>query len=138
MCLDRERTEAHGSHHEVLDNILYRFHLIYRYRILLEVEEVADEYRRVFLIDELRILLELSVVARAGGQLQGGNGLGIPGMLDAVLAIVELSEVWLDVALLFFRERVVVHAYGVFGYLLKANPADGGDVCAEIVLQQTL
>ena len=70
--------------------------------------------------------------------MQGGNGLGIPGMLDAVLAIVELSEVWQEVALHIFRERLVVHAYGVFGYLLKANPADGGDVCAEIVLQQTL
>ena len=52
VSLDRKSSEAHGSHHEMLDNVLYRFNHVEWYRITFEVEEVADEDRSVLLVNQ--------------------------------------------------------------------------------------
>ena len=89
----RDGTERHGSCHEVLHDVLDGFHLVDADGVLLPTHEVADEDRCLFLIDESGELLELLVIPRAGSELQGGDGFWVPGVLDAVLAPVELSEV---------------------------------------------
>ena len=87
----REGTKRHGTCHEMFHDVLHRLHLVDADRILLPTHEVADEDGLLLGIDELRELLELLVVARSGSQLQGRDGLRVPGMLDAVLAPVELT-----------------------------------------------
>ena len=99
VCLYGESTETHGSYNEMLHDVLNRLYLIYRNWVALEVEEVAGEYWRIFLIYELGVLLELLVVAGACGKLKRGDGLRVPGVLDTVLAVVELSEVWQEIYL---------------------------------------
>ena len=93
MCLDRKSSEAHGSHNEMLHDVLNRFHHVERYRIAFEVKEVADEDWSVFLVNKFRVLLELLIVASACGKLEGCDGLRVPGMLYSVLSVVELSEI---------------------------------------------
>ena len=121
----------------MLNDFLYRLYLVDRDRILAEGEEVADEDRLLLVVDKMSVFLEQLVVALAGGKLQSGYSLRIPGMLDAVLTIVELSHAGQEVELL-GGEGLVVQQDGVAGDGLKTNTADGAYLCSEIVLQQTL
>ena len=50
MSLFRERSEAHGTRYEVLNNRLYGLHLVYIDGITLEVEEVTNKYRRLLFV----------------------------------------------------------------------------------------
>ena len=77
----------------MLHDVLNRLHLVDVDGVLLPADEVANEYRRLLLIDEFRELLEFLVVACAGSQLQCGNGFRVPCMFDSILPPVELTEV---------------------------------------------
>ncbi len=132
-----EGTETHGTRYEVLYNLLHRFHLIYRDRILAEVEEVADEDRLRLLVYEFGIFLIECIVALAGSELQGGDGLRVPCVLDTVLAVVELTHAGQEVELL-GGESLIVQTDGVACDGLQTDTADGTDFCSEVVLQQTL
>ena len=136
-------TEAHGTHHKVLHDAFHGFHLRDVDGVALEVEEVADEDGRVFLVGQSGKLFVFLVVAGAGGQLQGGDGLGVPGVADAVFTPVELSEVGQE------RSGVAAGLTTVFGCLFlegqgiagngfQSDAADGADAGAEIGFQQTL
>ena len=83
------------------------------------------------------IFLEEFIVALASSELQGGDGLWIPSMLDTVLAIVELSHAWQEVEFL-GSEGLVMQADGITGYGLQTDTADGAHLCAEVVFQETL
>ena len=121
----------------MLDDALYGFYLVYADRLALEVEEVADEYGVLLLVDKFGVFLVFLVVARACGKLQRGDGFGVPGVLDAVLAVVELSEVRQEVGFALHAESLVVECYGIVGDGLQTDAADGGYVGAEVCLQQT-
>ena len=71
MCLAAQRTETHGAYDKMLDDALYRLHLVYVYRIAFEVEEVAYEYRRIFLVNKTRKLFIFLIAAHARGKLKG-------------------------------------------------------------------
>ena len=91
MGLSRQCSERHGTSNEVLDDALLALYLVDIYGVTLEVEEVADEYRLILLVGHSRVFLEEIVVALAGSELQGGDGLRVPRVLDAVATPVELS-----------------------------------------------
>ena len=137
VSLLREGTETHRTGNEVLDDFLYRLHLIYRDRILAETEEIADEDRLLLIVNEMCIFLEEIVIALACCELQGGDGLWVPSMLDTVLAVVELSHAWQEVELLGL-ECLVVQADGITGDGLESDTADGAHLCSEVALQQAL
>ncbi len=140
--------KRHGSRHEMLDDGLHGLHFGQVNGTAcgsLEVEEVADEDGLVFLIGHVGVFLEQLVVAAAGGQLQCGDGVGVPGVAYAVAPPVELAErgqgllhVRLAVAGLLHAERLVVKGNGVVGDGLQADTSDGTVVGAEIGLQQRL
>ena len=144
MSLLAQGTEAHGTGDEVLDDALHGLHLINIYRVALEVQEVADEDRLTLVIDEIGELLEELVVACAGGELQDSDGLRVPGVVDAVLAPVELSEVLqrqFDMeGLLFFLcvHGSLVEAKRVACDGVETDAADAARVCSEVSLQQSL
>ena len=128
-----EGTETHRTCNEVLHDFLDRFYLVDRDRVLAESEEVADEDGLLFVVDKLGVFLKQLIVALAGGKLQRGDGLWVPGMLDAVLTIVELSHAGQEVEFL-GGEGLVVQMDGVAGYRFETYAADGAYLCAEIVL----
>ena len=144
MSLFAQRTEAHGTGDEVLDDALDGLHLINIYRVALEVEEVADEDRLLLVVDEIGEFLEELIVARARSELQGSDGLWVPCVVDTVLAPVELSEVlqWqFDVERLLLFLSVhgsSVEAELVAGDGVESDAADAARVGAEVSLQQTL
>ncbi len=106
-------------------------------RILAETEEVADEDRLLLIVNEMCIFLEEIIIALAGCELQGGDSLWVPCVLDTVLAIVELSHAWQEVELLGL-ECLVVQADGITGDGLESDTADGAHLSSEIVLQEAL
>ena len=63
MCLDAQGSETHGTCHKVLNDTLYRLHLVDGGRLcrLLPSEEVADEDGLLLLVHHLLPLLELLV-----------------------------------------------------------------------------
>ena len=144
VSLLAQGTEAHGTGDEVLDDALHGLHLINIYRVALEVQEVADEDRLTLVIDEIGELLEELVVACAGGELECGDRLGVPGVVDAVLAPVELSEVLqrqFDMEGLLFFLCVygrLVETELVAGDGVETDAADAARVCSEVSLQQSL
>ena len=78
----------------MLYDFFHRLNLVDVDGVVLPVEEVAQEERLRLVVDEALKLLEGLVVAGARGELQRGYCLRVPRVLDAVLAPVELSEVW--------------------------------------------
>ena len=70
-------------------------------------------------------------------ELQGGDGLWVPSVLDTVLAVVELSHTWQEVELLGL-ECLVVQADGITGDGLESDTADGAQFCSEVALQKAL
>ena len=131
-----ERAERHGSGDEVLHDALHGLHLADVDGVALEVEEVADEDGAVLLVGQFSVFLEVLEAVGSHSPLQGNDGLRVPGMADAVLAVVELSLVGKQVAAV--SEGHVVEGDGVASYGLQSDTANGGDGCAEIVAQQTL
>ena len=87
MGLDAQGTKTHGACHEMLHDALYTFYLIYWgwRRSLLPTKEITDKDGRLFLVDELCPFLKLLIRALTGGQLQLGDGLWVPSVLDTVL-----------------------------------------------------
>ena len=83
------------------------------------------------------IFLEEIVIALAGCELQGSDGLWVPSVLDTVLAVVELSHAWQEVELLGL-ECLVVQADGITGDGLESDTADGAHLCSEVALQEAL
>ncbi len=140
VSLLRQSAERHGTSDEVLDDVLDRFHLIYIYGVALEVEEVAEEDGFRLVVDQRLVFLEQVVVARARGQLQRSDGLRVPGMLDAVVAPMELSEVgqWNVAALLELLIGLVVEAHGVAGDGVESDTADGAHFGTEVGAEQAL
>ena len=53
VSLNAQGTERHRTCHEMLDDALYRLHLVDRRRLgsFFESEEIANEYRRLLLVD---------------------------------------------------------------------------------------
>ena len=95
MCLDAEGTERHGAGDEVAYDALHGFHLVegnWR-QTLLPTEEVAKEDGFLLFVHQLGPLLEFRIRTEAGGNLQAGDGFGVPGVEDAVLPVGELSVV---------------------------------------------
>ena len=122
----------------MFNNVLDGFYLVDWYRILFEIEEVADEDRFFFLVDKLRELFVFSVIASACGKLKCSDGFGVPGVAYAVFAPVELSEVGQEVELLAVVEGLVVHADCVAGDGFESNAAYSAHFCTEVGLQQRL
>ena len=132
-----EGTETHRTGNEVLHDFLYWLYLVDRDRVLAETEEVADEDRLLLIVNEMCIFLEEIVIALACCELQGGDGLWVPSVLDTVLAVVELSHAWQEVELLGL-ECLVVQADGITGDGLESDTADGAHLCSEVALQEAL
>ena len=128
--------EGDGARDEVLDNLLHRLHLFNGYRLAAEAEEVAQEDWMLLLVHQPGELLELGVAAQAGGQLQGTDGVGIPGMLLAVLAVGHLPDVGQQILHLVRGESGLMEDGVIPRNLLQADAADGGGGRAEVVLQQ--
>ena len=93
--LDAQGTETHGTCNKMLNNALNALNLVDWGWLssLLESEEVADKDGALLLIHQLRPLLELFVVTLTGSQLQFSDGLGVPGMLNTILAPCKLALV---------------------------------------------
>ena len=91
MCLLAQCSERHGSCHEVLHDGFHGFHLVDVDGVLLESHEVTNEDGCILLVSQPGEFLELLVAACPGGQLQGGDGFGVPGVADAVLSPMELA-----------------------------------------------
>ena len=125
MCLDGERPKTHGSHHKVLHDVLHRLHHVKWYRITLEIKEIADEDRSILFIHKFGVLLELFVVACACGQLKRGDGLRIPSMLDAILAVVKLSVVRKKINVGRLGKCSIVQCDGIFGDGGKTDTTNG-------------
>ncbi len=138
VCLDAERAERHCTRHEVLHDALHRLNLVERHRLgsLAQTEEVADEDRLRLLIDHSLPLLELLVRAKSRSDLQVGDGVRIPGVLDAVLAVGELAVVGQE--LVDFRrfESLVVQADCIARNVTQADAAHSRDFGAEVAAQQ--
>ena len=83
------------------------------------------------------IFLEEIVITLACCELQGGDGLWVPSVLDTVLAVVELTETWQEVELLGL-ECLVVQADGITSDGLEFDTADGAHLSSEIALQEAL
>ena len=71
--------------------VLDRLHLVDVDGVAAEVKEVAKEYRLLLVVDKGGKLLVCIVVARACCKLQRCDGLWVPCVPYAVLAVVELS-----------------------------------------------
>ena len=96
-CLMRFLTdgaERHGPRNETSQNAFHRLHLVYGNGAVTEVEEVSQEDRPFFLVDQAGKLFELLVAAQTGGYLQGTDSFRIPSVLFAVLAVCVQSFVW--------------------------------------------
>ena len=132
--LNTQGTKRHSASHEMLHNRLHALHLVERYRRcgLFPTKEIADKDRRLFLVDHRFPFLELLITAQTCGQLQVGDGLRVPGVLDAVLAPRELSLI-LQQCLLFGS---LMQTDGIAGDLLQTDTADGTRLSAEVTSQQ--
>ena len=87
--------ERHCARHKAAHQVVLALHLFngHGHGCLAELEEVAQEYRRRLLVGEAGKILKLLVAAEARSELQGGNGLRVPRVGDAVLAVGELPYV---------------------------------------------
>ena len=81
--------------------------------------------------------LELVVVACSGGELKGGDGLGVPSMLDTVFPPMELSKVRKEGPLVLFVCGSVERD-GVGGDFLQSDASDGAHLRAEVIFEQAL
>ena len=136
MGLNTQGTETHRTSHEMLHDALYGLYLVNGRGLVctLEAEEVADEDRRFLLVDEFFPLLELLIAALPCGQLQLGNCLRVPGVLDAVFAPGKQSVVLQRGG----RTRFCLQTEGIAGNLFQSDAADGAHLRAEITAQQIL
>ena len=107
----------------MLHDFFHRLHLVYINGVAAEFEEVADEYRTFLLVYIASKFLVFCIVAGACSELQRGYRLGIPGMADAVLTVVELSEVGQEANVSVLAEGHVVQSHGIAGYCLEADAA---------------
>ena len=130
--------ERHGSRDEMADDVFHRFHPVDVNRVTLEAEEVAQEDGAVLLVRQAGEFLELLVAARAGGQLERGDGFRVPGMALAVLAVGEQPDVREQAVRLFRAEACRVECGIVPCDFFQADAADGGCGSAEISLEQLL
>ena len=128
--------KRHGSGDEVFHYVFYRFYLVDMNRVLLECEEVAQEYRTVFFVNLMRKFLELSIIPGACSQLQSSYCFRIPSMFLSVFA--EREQTYMRKQRFYFIrfEAGIVECYVVFGYLVKTDTAYGRYVCAEISFQK--
>ena len=119
QCLVRLNTqsaERHGTRHEVSDDALHGFYLIETHplplsaregsRCLLKGEEIAEEDGTFLFINSLCPLFKLLVVSLSASQLQFGDGLWVPSVLDAVLTPRELTMISKGTAPIPHREGV--------------------------------
>ena len=136
MSLDAQRTKRHRTCDEVLHDALHAFYLVERRRrcSLLPAEEIADEDRAFLFIYNLSPILEFIVVALTGGQLQFGDGLRVPGVLDAVLAPSKLTLILQHRLLLGCR----MQTDGITGNLFQPDTTNSARLCAEVPPQQIL
>ena len=118
----------------MLDDFLHRFYLVNTDGCFLPSEEVTDEDGRLFLIDQTGVFLEFLVVPGSCSQLQRSNGIGIPGMSDAVFSPVKLSEIGQEGCV--GGVCLLVEDNGVVGYFLQTDTPDCADFRSEIRLQQ--
>ena len=80
VSLLADGSERHSSGHETAHYVLHRLHTVYRDGTGLEVEEIAEEYLTVLPVGKRSELLELLIAPQPRGELQGGDGLRVPGM----------------------------------------------------------
>ena len=134
--LDAQGTETHGTCNKMLNNAFYALNLVDWGWLssLLESEEVADKDGALLLVNQFRPLLELFVVTLTGSQLQLGNGLGVPGVLNTILTPCKLTLVLQQCLLLGSR----VKRNGIAGNLLQAHTTDGAHLGTEVAAQQIL
>ena len=113
--------EAHGSGDKAFHYFGCRFHFVQRYRLtLFKAQEIAQEHRFFLFVHMTRIFLELAVTAEFRGQLQCGNGFGIPCVFLAVLAVTVYAFVR-QYAGNIGVETFGVPFNGIFGYLVQAD-----------------
>ena len=138
VCLLADGAERDGTRDEMLYDALYRLHLADVYRVAAEAEEVAQEDGTLLFVHHAGKLLELLVAAGTGGQLQSADGLRVPGVALAVLAVGHLSDVGQERVCRFGHEAVVVEGDVVFGNLFQTDAADGRGGGTEVALEQFL
>ena len=86
MSLLADGAKRHGCSYEAVHDLFFRFHFIQRDGVRLKLEELTQEERLLYIIDNMRELLEFLIAAQTGCQLKGSNSIGRPGMQDAILA----------------------------------------------------
>ena len=86
MSLFADGAKRHCRANESAHNVFGGLHLADVDGVLFELEEIAQEERLGFVIDNRCKFFEFLVTACASGQLQCGNGLGRPGVADSVFA----------------------------------------------------
>ena len=137
MGLDAQGTETHGAHDEALDDGLHGLHLLNgNGGAALEVQQVAQEERLGLAVHGGGEFFEFLVAAQARGDLQRGDGLGVPGVGDAALAVMELAHVGQEVGLRRFGICLRVEPHGVARNGLQADAADGRALGTEVLAQQ--
>ena len=93
MRLSADCTKRHGSGDKSLHNRFNRLNLINADCIaFLEIEEVANENRLLFVVDSRCIFFELFVTSQTGCNLQRGNSIRIPSVLLSVFTESVLPE----------------------------------------------
>ena len=94
MSLNAQDAETHGADYETLHDVLHGFHLVDGNGCTpLVVQQVAQEDGVGLAVHGGGELLEFLVTAQARGNLQRGNRLGIPGVWDTALAVMEQAHV---------------------------------------------
>ncbi len=134
MCFNAQCSKTHGTRHKVLHNALYRFHLIDRSWScrFLPSEEVTDEDRLFFLVNQFLPLLELLVRPQSCGYLKVGNRIRIPSMKNAVLAVRELSVVGQELVDFGWPECLFVQTDSIVCNILQSDAADSAYLRSEV------
>ena len=73
-------------------DVLHRLHFFYWNRVALEVEEVAQEYLALLLVNLRSESLELLIASQTCGELQSGYRDRVPRMFHSILAIGEKAH----------------------------------------------
>ena len=132
--------ERHSTRHEVLHEVVNRLHFVNGYGIFTEFKEVAQEDGVRLVVDEVRKFLELLVTAQPRGQLQRGNGFGVPGVLLAILAVGEKAGVRkhaIEQAVLVGGGKAFVVQQGVVaGNLVETYATNAARLGAEVAAQE--
>ena len=107
---------------------------------LLEIEEITDEDRFLFIVYQVGEMLELVITTCLGSQLKRCNNIRSPCVSDTILAKRETSYIGKDISMGIAVGMVCfcVHADGIFCNFAQSDTADSRYLCTEILAQKIL